>query len=244
MPKSKKNKVFLKANWRRLVSANYEIDPSLLDKHLPLGTHSESYNDKHYISLVAFRYDNTRLLNVKVPGYSTFEEISLRFYIRRQLAPEKWRSEVAFTKLFFPKKALTFVAKTIYKENYETVKMTHEWDLRDKHLVTNYGLKKDGWQGINIKSDKEAKTVLENSDEHFFSKHYWGASRINEYASTIYNIEHPEWKSHNVIDHDISFDFGKVFGNEFAHLSNEKPESVQLFDGSEVVVNRRVVVGA
>lgn len=242
MPKPRKNKVFLKADWQRLVSANYEIDPGLLKDYIPAGTELEAHNGKHYVSLVAFRYANTRLLNVRIPGYHSFEEVNLRFYVKREISPGIWRSEVAFTKLYFPKRALTFVAKTIYKENYVTAKMKHDWREKEGKLFTGYGLKKTTWNSCEILSTKDTNEISTNSDEYFFSKHYWGTSRITPKSSTIYEIEHPEWRSHEVLDHNINFDFANVFGNTFKHLNEQSPDSVHLFDGSEVVVNKKSIV--
>jgi uncharacterized protein YqjF (DUF2071 family) len=232
-------KVFLKANWLRLASANYSIDPSILNKHLPNGTKLEAYKGKYYVSLVAFRYCKTRLLNVRVPYHHTFEEINLRFYVKREITPGKWRSEVAFTKLFFPKKALTLVAKYVYKENYETLNMRHCWSENEGHLLTSYGLYKNEWHNFEIQSDKVSMKVDLNSSEFFFSKHYWGTSQIDHKSSTVYEIEHPDWESYNVLNWNISFDFNTIFGPEFKYLSEVQPESVHLFNGSEVIVNKK-----
>lgn len=242
MARNKQNKIFLKANWLRLASANYIIDPSILNKHLPKGTILEPHNDKHFVSLVAFRYCETRLLNVRIPYHQVFEEINLRFYVKRKLTSGKWRSEVAFTKLYFPKRMLTFVAKSVYKENYETAKMKHFWQDNGKELITAYGLKKKHWHNIEIRSSIVTQSVDTNSDEHFFSKHFWGTSQINHNSATTYKIEHPEWKTYKVLDYDISFDFEKVFGSEFKQLNLVEPDSVHLFEGSEVVVNRKGLI--
>lgn len=225
-----------------MASANYEVDPYILRPYLPFGTELESFNGKHYVSLVAFRYCQTKLLNIKVPFHTMFEEINLRFYVKREVKPGVWRSEVAFTKLFFPKTALTLVAKHIYKENYETVKMRHEWREEGSNLITNYGLKNDRWHNFELLSDKEVTGVVSGSDDEFFSKHFWGTSQIDDKSSTLYKIEHPEWLVHPVKDSSITFDFGKVFGKDFAHLTNEEPNSVQLYDGSEVVVYRKAIL--
>lgn len=237
-----KKKIFLKSNWLRLASANYVIDPTILDKHLPKGTVLEAHEGKHYVSLVAFRYSETRLLNIRVPFHTIFEEINLRFYVKREVSPGNWRSEVAFTKLFFPKTALTLVAKYIYKENYETLKMRHNWSEKDDQLLTSYGLKKNKWHNFEILSSKHSELIKSNSPEHFFSKHYWGTSQIDHKSSTLYEIEHPDWETYEVLNSNISFDFSAIFGAEFKHLTHAEPESVHLFNGSEVSVNRKVVV--
>jgi uncharacterized protein YqjF (DUF2071 family) len=236
------NKTFLRANWLRLASANYAIDPSILEKHIPNGTVLEAHNGKHFVSLVAFRYCETRLLNVRVPYHNIFEEINLRFYVKREITPGNWRSEVAFTKLYFPKTALTLVAKYIYKENYETKDMRHKWSESENQLLTSYSLKKNRWHDFEIVSDKKSKAVCSKTPEHFFSKHYWGTSKIDITSSTIYKIEHPAWESHKVLSSKISFDFETVFGSEFKHLSNTEPDSTHLFNGSEVLVHKKKIV--
>jgi len=237
-----KKKVFLTADWRKLVSVNYIVNPDILQKHLPEGTEIEFFKDQCFVSLVAFRYSDTRLLNVKVPFYSMFEEINLRFYVRRQLGKGQWRSEVAFPKLFFPKRALTLVAKQVYKENYETFRMKHSWTETEDKLNVSYALKKGIWQSVEVVTEKEANNVNLDSYENFFSKQYWGTSQIDNNSCTIYEIEHPSWRVHKVLDSDVSFDFGHVFGNEFESLTNQDPHSVHLFDGSEVIVKKRAII--
>lgn len=240
--RNQKKKIFLKSNWERIVSANYVIDPSILDNHLPNGTVLEAHNGNHYVSLVAFRYCETRLLNVRIPFHHLFEEINLRFYVKREITPGNWRSEVAFTKLFFPKKALTLVAKYIYKENYETLNMRHSWSENENHLLTSYGLKKNTWHNLEITTDKESALIDPNSSEHFFSKQYWGTAQIDDESCTVYKIEHPDWEAYKVLNWKITFDFNTVFGSEFKHLTDAQPESVHLIKGSEVTVIKKTVI--
>ena len=65
---------FLNAEWRNLAMANYTIDPSILTKYLPAGTELDLYEGKCYISLVGFMFLNTKLLGVKIPFHTNFEE--------------------------------------------------------------------------------------------------------------------------------------------------------------------------
>lgn len=238
----KRKKVFLKANWERLISANYTVDPSALLNHLPIGTVLEPHLNAHFVSLVAFRYSKTRLYNVRVPFHDTFEEVNLRFYVQREVAPGEWRSEVAFTKLFFPKKTLSFVANKIYKENYETLQMRHRWQEQESTLHTTYGLHKNGWNDLKVTSEKTSQLILPNSPEFFFTKHFWGTSQINQHSCTVYDIEHPDWEAYNVKTAEVKVDFGALFGKEFEHLTNKKPDSVHLIKGSEVIVKRKTIL--
>jgi len=238
----KDKKIFLEANWERLLSANYVVDPSILQPHIPEGTELELHNGKCYVSLVAFRYSETKLLKIKVPFHQTFEEINLRFYVKRKIETKEWRSEVAFTKLFFPKRTLTAVAKRIYKENYETYEMQHRWKDDEQFLRTSYGLNKDKWHRFEVITERKPLRITENTDAFFFSKHYWGTSQIDSRSCTIYEIEHPDWSTYKTIDAAISFDFKHVFGEEFASLTTAQPESIYLFDGSPVTVYKKSIL--
>src|SRR5688572_25492729 len=119
---------FLKAEWRKLAIANYAVDPTVLEKYLPAKTELDLWNGTCYVSLVGFRFTNVRLFGIPIPFHRNFEEVNLRFYVRHNHNGE-WRRGVVFVKELVPKRAITFVANTIYKENYQTVKMDHRWQL-------------------------------------------------------------------------------------------------------------------
>ena len=51
-----------------------------------------------------------------------------------------------------------------------------------------------------------------------------------------YKVEHPKWELFSVKNEVVDVDFGKIYGSEFAFLSSERPYSVLLAPGSEIVV--------
>ena len=115
---------FLAAEWRKLAIANYEIDKSILTDFIPFGTELDLWNNKCYVSLVGFMFINTKLLGIKIPFHTNFEEVNLRFYVKK-LENNEWKRGVVFIKEIVPKSALTFVANMVYNENYETMEMNH-----------------------------------------------------------------------------------------------------------------------
>lgn len=121
---------FLEAEWRKLAIINYEIDPRILTKYLPKDTVLDLYQDKCYISLVGFMFLNTKLLGVSIPYHKNFEEVNLRFYVKKKEGNE-WRRGVVFIREIVPKYALAIVANSVYKENYKTMKMrNHVFTMR------------------------------------------------------------------------------------------------------------------
>lgn len=75
-------KTFLQAEWRKLAMANYCVDKKLLAPFLPQKTEIDLWKDNCYVSLVGFRFMDTKLKGFKIPFHTNFEEVNLRFYVR------------------------------------------------------------------------------------------------------------------------------------------------------------------
>lgn len=75
--------IFLKASWENPIMANYEVEPAILQPYLPNGVELDFYNYKTYVSLVGFLFKKTSLFGVHIPFFGSFEEINLRFCVRK-----------------------------------------------------------------------------------------------------------------------------------------------------------------
>lgn len=234
---------FLKAEWRKLAIANYIIDPEILKEYIPAGTELDLWNGRCYISLVGFMFVNTRLLGVKIPFHINFEEVNLRFYVRRKENGE-WRRGVVFVKEIVPKRALTFVANTVYNENYETMPMDHLWASNENEQTVRYTWKKGGRSNsFEVKTSLSPQEIERNSETEFITEHYWGYAKVNEHKSNEYEVTHPRWQAHKVLKHNINVDYEKVYGPNFGFLSALEPTSVMLAEGSEITVESKRSIG-
>lgn len=228
---------FLKAEWRNLVMANYVVDPALLSDYLPAYTEIDRWNDRCYISLVGFMFVNTRVLCIKIPFHINFEEVNLRFYVRHQSEGE-WKRGVVFIKEIVPRSALTFIANTLYHEHYETMPMNHVWEKASGKLHVEYSWKKSKWNKFKVTSSASLEEIAIGSEEEFITEHYWGYTKVDPSKTLEYKVEHPRWQIHPMIKYAIDVDFGRVYGDQFAFLEREKPRSVFLAQGSEIIVNK------
>lgn len=227
---------FLKAEWRKLAFANYDIDPKVLTPYLPFGTELDFWNNRCYVSLVGFMFLNTRLLGVRVPFHINFEEVNLRFYVRRYEQGE-WKRGVVFIKEIVPKYALTLVANTFYNEKYETRKMSHLWLESPNDLSVEYRWKVNAaWQSMNVTVARTPSDIVAGSEDEFITEHYWGYARVNDTITNEYQVTHPKWKKYVPLKYEIKVDFGQLYGLEFAFLNHQKPLSVMLAEGSEITV--------
>ena len=234
-------KTFLQAEWRKLAIANYSVDKKVLDNYLPRRTEIDLWNDVCYVSLVGFMFKDTKIKGLRIPFHTNFEEVNLRFYVRYKDNGE-WKRGVVFVKEIVPKPALTFVANTVYKENYETMPMNHSWSTLDGKLTVEYKWKKYRWNSLQVIADKNASTIKDGSEEEFITEHYWGYTKVSNEKTSEYGVEHPKWEVYEVKHYLIDVDFGAVYGQDFNFLTTEKPKSVFLAEGSEIKVKggRRV----
>lgn len=230
---------FLKAEWRKLAIANYEIEPSVLEPYIPFGTELDFWDNKCYVSLVGFMFVNTKVLGIKVPFHINFEEVNLRFYVKR-FENNEWKRGVVFIKEIVPKAAITFVANTLYKEHYQTLKMKHKWEdtHAEKHVEYHWKYK-NNWQFFKIKADKEESEIPLHSETEFITEHYWGYAKHSDTKTNEYEVTHPKWNQYKVIDYKINVNFGAVYGNSFGFLTELKPNSVMLAEGSEITVESK-----
>lgn len=229
------SKTFLQAEWRKLAMANYAVDKNILGKYLPNKTELDLWNNTCYVSLVGFMFQNTKLVGLKIPFHTNFEEVNLRFYVRYKDKGE-WKRGVVFIKEIVPKPALTFVANTVYKENYETMPMKHLWQTSGNNLTVEYQWKKKRWNSFKMITELTANSIEANSEEEFITEHYWGYAKVDDKKTSEYGVEHPKWQVYKTIEYSIDVDFGAVYGNEFKFLNTEKPKSVFLAEGSEIKV--------
>lgn len=231
-----RRKIFLTAEWRKLILINYAIDPDILIPYIPYGTKLDYRKDKCYVSLVGFRFVNTRIKGIPIPFHQNFEEINLRFYVRYQEKGE-WKRGVTFIKEIVPRPALTIVANTIYKEKYITLPTRHQWQETNNKMYVSYEWKfRKEWNRIEVSADAALQEMLPDSEEEFITEHYWGYTPVNERLTSQYQVEHPRWKVYPVLHHSVNVRFGDLYGAAFASLKDQLPDSIMLAEGSEIIV--------
>jgi hypothetical protein len=226
--------------------ANYEVEPSLLRGRLPLGTELDLHEGRCFVSLVGFMFLNTRVLGVPVPFHVNFEEVNLRFYVKREipagpaavrtgsLPPRaETRRGVVFVKEIVPRRAIAAVARTLYGEPYEAWKMSNVRDGRE----VRYSWQNGGCSNsIGVGIDENVGVPAENSHGEFIIEHYWGYTKRGENRADEYKVEHPKWELFSVNNPEIDIDFGLTYGEEFSFLTTQTPYSILLAQGSEIEV--------
>lgn len=230
--------VFLTAEWKKLLMLNYVVDPSLLKKHIPAHTELDLWEDKCYVSLVGFMFQNTRVKGIKIPFHIHFEEVNLRFYVRH-FDGKEWKRGVVFIQEIVPRSMISFIANTLYQEHYITLPMQHEWKMQENQLLVSYGWKKNKkWNRISVETKNKKQEIISGSEEEFITEHYWGYTQLDSQKTAEYAVEHPRWEVYETLNFSVEVDFAATYGSEFAFLKNKIPHSVFLAEGSDIIVRK------
>jgi uncharacterized protein YqjF (DUF2071 family) len=228
-------KIFLTAKWEKLAMANYEVNPQILVPYLPNHTELDFFDGKCFVSLVGFMFRNTRLKGIPIPFHQNFEEVNLRFYVRYKEG-NAWKRGTVFIKEIVPKFMISLVANTLYEEHYETRPMKHQWKFGPEKLDVEYLWKTGKWNKFKISTSTLPVEIKDGSEEEFITEHYWGYTQLKNGKTSEFGVEHPKWQVYNTIDYTIDCNFGLNYGQGFQFLNSEKPNSVFLAEGSEIIV--------
>ena len=233
---------FLTAEWRKLIMAQYAIDPAVLIPHLPRGLELDLYNNTCYVSLVGFLFTRVRLKGIPIPFHTHFEEVNLRFYVKRVLPDGTPRRGVVFLSEIVPRPAITLVARALYGEAYSTASTRHTWSTTRGALAVGYDWRHRGhWQSVSVEASPIAQPIAPRSPEEFITEHYWGYTKprnlFGRPASTgEYGVAHPRWQVYPILNSRVEANFGSLYGPAFAHLTQRQPDHVLLAEGSAIAI--------
>jgi uncharacterized protein YqjF (DUF2071 family) len=231
-------RTFLTAAWRKLIMAQYAVDPATLAPWLPPGVELDLFQGRCYVSLVGFLFDRVRVLGLPIPFHTRFEEVNLRFYVARTEHDGTRKRGVVFIREFVPRAAITLVANSFYEEPYATLPMSHSIVSTPDALNVSYSWRyKNIWQTLAVEADPTPQPILPGSEEEFITEHYWGYTKRSRGNTSQYGVQHPRWSVYPIRNFTIEVDFAALYGPAFASLNHQPPASVLLAEGSGVSVS-------
>jgi uncharacterized protein YqjF (DUF2071 family) len=225
--------IFLTAEWTNLVMLNYAVDPSLLARFVPSGTELDRFEGATYLSLVGFEFNRTRVFGLPVPFHQSFEEVNLRFYVRRA-----GKRGVVFVRELVPKFAVAAIARLAFNENYSSVAMSHRVESHGGDRVEAEFAWRTRTNRSVMRIETEGASFLpgEGSVSQFITEHYWGYAAQPDGGCLEYEVQHPRWKVRSARQAGFSGNAAALFGDEIAECLNRNPDSAFLANGSAVTV--------
>ncbi|MGD9562820.1 MAG: YqjF family protein [Pyrinomonadaceae bacterium] len=225
-------KKFLTAKWHDLIMANYEVQPALLEPRVPAGTELDLQDGRCFVSLVGFMFLDTRVMDFLVPFHVNFEEVNLRFYVKRE-TDEELRRGVVFIKEIVPRSAIAAVARVVYGEPYERWKMSN---FRDNDHVRYSWSRGECSNTLSVERGASLGVPAAGSHGEFIIEHYWGYTKRGPNRTDEYKVEHPKWELFATKTPQVEVDFRKTYGEDFISLNKAKPYSTLLALGSDISV--------
>lgn len=229
-------RVFMTAEWINLVMMNYSVDPGLLAHLVPHGTTLDDFEGKFYVSLIGFEFNRSRIYGVPIPFHQNFEEVNLRFYVRRG---EK--RGVAFIRELVPKRAVATIARFAFNENYSYVPMAHRIERGAPREIQTAEF---SWgrapkrSSMRIETEGEGFLAPDGSLSQFITEHYWGYAAQADGGCLEYEVEHPRWKVWAAKDAQFLGDAAWTYDGEFAAVLARVPDSAFMAQGSPVMVSK------
>jgi uncharacterized protein YqjF (DUF2071 family) len=217
---------------------NYVVDPAVVSQFVPAGTEVDYENGETFVSVVGFLFLDTRLLGLPIPLHRDFEEVNLRFYVRRKSA-DTWRRGVVFIRELVPRRAIALVARACYGENYFALPMKHEIEHLDSNLTVEFSWRRGRkWESLKMSAIGESQAIPAGNHAEFITEHYWGYTSLRSGCGE-YRVEHPRWKIWNATSFEFNADVTTLYGEQFAETLNRPPRSAFIADGSPITIQRR-----
>ena len=230
--------IFLTAEWRKLIMAQYEVAPATLAPWLPPGLELDLFHGRCYVSLVGFLFDRVRIKGVAILFHTRFEEVNLRFYVTRTERDGTRKRGVVFIGEFVPRAAITLVAHGLYEAPYTTLPTRHSFAASPSALSVSYAWSHTNrWHSLAVKALPTPQPIAPGSEEEFITEHYFGYTKRSRGTTSEYAVHHPRWNMYPILSHNVDANLGSLYGQAFASLNAATPASILLAEGSAVSVS-------
>ena len=200
---------FLTATWCHLVMLHYDVDPALLRPLVPRETELDLWDGRAQVGLIGFRFLETRVMGVPIPLHVNFDEINLRFYVRR-VAGEETRHGVVFIREVVARAAIATVARMIYNEPCLTLPTRHFVDLEATGSggtgVARYEWKQDRWYTLEATVAGPPAPFKERSEAEFLYPSDVGLTAQRDGGTIEYRVDHPRWRIWDPVSYRLGAD--------------------------------------
>ncbi|MES3034265.1 MAG: DUF2071 domain-containing protein [Gemmatimonadota bacterium] len=229
---------FLTASWRHLLFANYEADRALVQRFVPRGTELDLLDGRALVSIVGFRFLDTRLLGVPVPWHRDFDEVNLRAYARRKV-DGRWERGVVFVRELVPRPAIAWTARLAYNEPYRAVPMRHKiaMDAGSGGTLRYEWRQAGAWHAVAGAVRGAPGPIDPDSPTGFITEHYLGYTGQRSGGTVEYRVAHPRWNVWERAEVALQCDVRAVYGPEWCDALGAAPWSAFVCDGAPVTIS-------
>ena len=217
---------------------NYEVDPAVLSGLVPRGTLLDDERGRHYISLIGFLFLDTRIFGLPALFHENFEEVNLRFYVRREL-PAESRHGVVFIREIVALPLVARVANLAYNEPYITAPT--------RHILTRSADELQRVEYVFGDADRACRLTMHvdgppvglppGSHEEYITDRPWGFTRQGDGGTIEYAVDHPRWNVWRDARCELDGPLEDYYREPFASILSGTPASAFVAEGSAVAVH-------
>ncbi|MFN2572590.1 MAG: DUF2071 domain-containing protein [Gemmatimonadales bacterium] len=237
---SEASRPFLSAQWRNLIMVTYAIDPARIIDRVPLGTTLDSWRGKTLVSILGFQFLGTKVLGAPIPFHQDFEEVNLRFYVRRATESGA-RHGVVFIRELVPRPMVGGIARLLYREPYLVLPMRNKVDPGPPPDVEYQWDIGNHWCTLGGTGEGEGREPGPGTIEEFLTVRHWGYNGEPGKETLEYRVDHPRWRVWHCGNLRVDYQPGALcrfdVGPDF-----KTPVSAIIADGSAVTVHWRSTV--
>lgn len=231
-------RVFLTARWEHVVVLNFTVSPDALHPLVPAGTELELWHGEAIVSLIGFMFRDTRVRGMAIAGHREFEEVNLRFYVRRHGPLGEVRRAVVFIRELVPRLAVALIARYVYNEPYLALPMSHALDCdpaRGGTLSYRWRYRGEPF-AIDARVEGPAQPAVAGTEAEFIVDHDWGYTRQRDGTTLEYRVEHPPWRVWTPAAASFTGPASRLYGDVFGEALAARPRSALVATGSDVTV--------
>jgi uncharacterized protein YqjF (DUF2071 family) len=219
---------------------SFDLDHRALDSLVPPGTELDTWEGRVLVSLVAFEMTDNRLLGVPLPFARSYDQINLRFYVRRP-TDDGWRRGVVFLKELVPVPGLVAGARLLYRENYErqpvSARVRPPENDRPGRVIYRWR-RHDQLHRLAVDFQPPLCLPAEGTLERFLSERHWGYVSLADGTTREYRVDHPTWRIWPAEAKALSRATAASFGARYERALSREPASAFVAEGSLMQLHR------
>jgi uncharacterized protein YqjF (DUF2071 family) len=221
-------------SWQQVLMVNYVVEPSMLAPCLPCGTQLALHDGKCFVTVAGLIFSEISVLGLKIPFHQFVPEVNLRFYVVPSANAGSGPRGVVFVREIISRRIMALAANMFFKEHYVIHNVAHT--SRSESSFEKIGYQVGPFELRALLRAGKREKVVKGSKKDFILHNFFGFSGAPGKRTTWYRVKHPSWQTEHVVNYDLLIDFSKLFGERFASLSGQKPDSVYYTAGSRVAI--------
>jgi uncharacterized protein len=215
----------------------YAVDPKSVIDLVPVGTTLDLWRGQALVSVIGFQFLDTKVLGAPIPFHQDFEEVNVRFYVRRGMNGQV-RHGVVFIRELVPRPLVGGMARLLYREPYLVVPMRSIVNPGPPPDVDYQWNSTGKWCTIAAVGDGAGAQAAAGSLEEFVTERHWGYNGEPGKDTLEYQVDHPRWRLWPTRSTRVDYVAEPLCGAELAPQLRD-PVSALIADGSAITIHWR-----